>query len=154
MGPSGRAGSPVKKDMSGREGHGHRGRECQSSRRSVTMLSTCCRSNSVRHMVHPPSVHDARARERNTCVFKGVPRRVRIQRAREWTSSPQAGQAVREPSSNTAGTIRQEMPWFPEHVSVNEFPARLSAASSAVASLLYFKTSPCRVWKISSAKRC
>ena len=34
---------------------------------------------------------------------------------------------------------------LPEHVSVNEFPARLSAASSAVASLLCFKMSPCRV---------
>ena len=105
MGPSGRAGSPVKKETSGREGHGHR----QSSRGSVTMLSTCCRSNSVRHTVHPPSVHHARARERNTCVFKGVPRRVRIPRAREWTSSPHAGQTVREPCSNTVGTFRQEM---------------------------------------------
>ena len=34
---------------------------------------------------------------------------------------------------------------LPEHVSVNEFPARLSAASSAVASLLCFKMSLCRV---------
>ena len=57
LGPSGRAGGPVKKETGGREGHGHRGREYQSSRGSVTMLSTCCRSNSVRHMAHPPSVH-------------------------------------------------------------------------------------------------
>ena len=101
--------------MTAAEGRDRHIEEVSTSRREDP--SRCSRPAVVQILSAGWFIHGLWRTRTEHCVFKGVPRRVRIQRVREWTSSPSlkkpgwqnAHFTIRKPCSNTVGTFRQEM---------------------------------------------